>query len=240
MCMGKTKCSVYIDEAGDLGRCRGTRWFVISAVIVDNTQEPKIRNTISQIKRRTNVNDIHMRKIKDFNKRAYIVSELAKEDFTYISVVVDTNILNTSSLLAYNYTCRLLLERVSWFLRDTNREGDVVLSSRGTARDGELIKYITDKLLPDISNQVYDVFMKVKAKAASSWDMLQLADVCATSTFLAYEVNGWGFRTPCYAKKLKQHVYTYKSKMDNYGLKYLAPDMKPSREYLIENLICRQ
>lgn len=28
-------CTVYIDEAGDLGYQRGTRWFVLSAVIVE-------------------------------------------------------------------------------------------------------------------------------------------------------------------------------------------------------------
>lgn len=31
----KILCTVYIDEAGDLGCNRGTQWFVLSAVIVD-------------------------------------------------------------------------------------------------------------------------------------------------------------------------------------------------------------
>lgn len=29
-----TNCTVYIDEAGDLGINRGTQWFILSAVIV--------------------------------------------------------------------------------------------------------------------------------------------------------------------------------------------------------------
>lgn len=35
--------TVYIDEAGDLGIGRGTRWFVLTAVVVKKTVEPQIR-----------------------------------------------------------------------------------------------------------------------------------------------------------------------------------------------------
>ena len=37
--MEKKKCTVYIDEAGDLGIGRGTQWFVITAVIVPKESE---------------------------------------------------------------------------------------------------------------------------------------------------------------------------------------------------------
>ena len=38
-----SECTVYIDEAGDLGIGRGTQWFVLSAVIVEKSNEPQIR-----------------------------------------------------------------------------------------------------------------------------------------------------------------------------------------------------
>lgn len=44
----KTPCKVYIDEAGDLGVCRGTQWFVLTAVIVQNNNEPAIRETLKK------------------------------------------------------------------------------------------------------------------------------------------------------------------------------------------------
>ncbi len=225
-------CTVYIDEAGDLGYQRGTQWFVLSAVIVDKNEERAIRTTMSQIKARLNVNEIHLKKIPDFMKRAYIVRELECENFTYVNVVVDTSKLNlamaASSSTAYNYICRMLLERVSWFLRDTGRVGDIVLSARGTSRDGELITYIQNKLIPFTDNQIVsDVFEKITAKTANSWDLLQLADVCATTTFLAYEINGWGMRAPCYFKVLAKHIYRYNGTMERYGLKYFSEKMKP-------------
>lgn len=71
-----SNCTVYIDEAGDLGYQRGTQWFILSAVIVDKSEEQDIRTTISQIKTRLNVNEIHLKKIPDFMKRAYMYENL--------------------------------------------------------------------------------------------------------------------------------------------------------------------
>lgn len=228
-------CTVYIDEAGDLGFQRGTQWFVLSAVIVNKQDEPEIRSKLSQIRGRLNVNGIHLRKITDFYKRALIVRELATEVFTYVNIVADTSKMSRekieSAAVAYNYLCRLLLERVSWLLRDTNRVGDIVLSARGTNRDKELIEYIQNKLIPYQDNQlVGNTFDKILAKSAGSWELLQLADVCATTMFLAYEKNGWGFRTPCFAKVLGSHLYRYNGKAEKYGLKFFKDDMKPDKE----------
>lgn len=136
--------------------------------------------------------------------------------------------------------CRMLLERVSWFLRDTNRTADIVLSARGTSRDGELIEYIKQKLLPYEGNQIAQgVFRNINAKTANSWDMLQLADVCATTTFVAYEINGWGFRTPCYFKVLKNHLYQHKGKVMSYGMKYFTGEMKPDEKEAGNDYPCK-
>lgn len=241
--MAITDCTVYIDEAGDLGYKRGTRWFVLSAVIVDKSEEPIIRKKMLQIKSRLNVKEIHLRKITDFYKRAYIVKELGDEHFTYTNVIVDTSKLNlamsSSSSTAYNYICRMLLERVSWFMRDTSRFGNIVLSARGTSRDGELIQYIKDKLIPFAGNRIESrVFNKISAKPASLWDMLQLADICATTMFLTYEINGWGFCTPCFSKTLQPHIYTRNGKLESYGLKYFDSSMKPIHSDLIQHWVC--
>ena len=42
--------TVYIDESGDLGINRGTQWFVLSAVVVEKSEEKNIREKINQIK----------------------------------------------------------------------------------------------------------------------------------------------------------------------------------------------
>ena len=71
--------AVYIDEAGDLGIGRGTRWFVLTAVVVKKTVEPQIRARMTAIKACLNVREIHLRKITEFYKRAEEPSETAPD-----------------------------------------------------------------------------------------------------------------------------------------------------------------
>lgn len=242
--MPKSQCTVYIDEAGDLGENRGTQWFVLTAVIVDNNQEAEIRDKLKAIKGKLNLQTVHFRNIKDFNRRAYIVNKLASSSFTCVYILFDTTQFDKKKMptdcMAYNYICRYLLERVSWLLRDTNREGEIILSCRGTARDEELVTYIKDKLLPFDGNQIAHVFTNVGCKSASSWDMLQLADVCATSMFYSHETNGYELTTPCFAIKLWPHIYRHEGKYERYGLKYFNDKMKPEKKYFQERKLCEK
>ena len=237
------ECSVYIDEAGDLGVNRGTQWFVLTAVIIDSIEEPSIRATMKMIRSRLNKDNIHFREIKDFSKRSFVVRELSKHNFTFTNILFDTTKFDRQKMqnerIAYNYICRYLIERVSWFLRDTDRRGKIVLSSRGNSRDKELIKYISDKLIRYDFNEVENRFSKVMTLQAPEWDMLQLADVCATTTFYAYEKNGYGFTIPCFSKCLKSKLYIHNGKAIPYGIKYFNDSMKPSPEYFAGTQICK-
>ena len=236
-------CTVYIDEAGDLGILRGTRWFVLTAVIVDKANEPRVRNRLSAVKTQLNLHTIHMREIKDFSKRAFVVREVNREDFTYMNVLVDTSKFDISKIpspiITYNFVCNYLLQRVSWLLESTGRVGDIVLSARGTARDGELIQYIQDKLLPYPNNAINSsVFNKISAKAASSWDLLQLADICATTMFWNYEINGLGFSVPCFSLALQDHLYRKNNTVKSYGIKFFTRDMEPNLTELRATRFC--
>ena len=48
---------------------------------------------------------------------------------------------------------------------------------------------------------------------------MQLADVCATTMFLTYEVNGFGFSAPCFSTAMSNHLYRYRGSLENYGIK---------------------
>ena len=239
----KADCTVYIDESGDLGVHKGTKWFVISGVIVRKEHEADIRKIIDNIKRKLNVREIHLRKINDFFKRAYIVQELSVCNFIYMNILVDTDKFDLTKipnpLVAYNFTCKYLLQRVSWYLKENDLTADIVLSARGTSRDKELIEYIKNKLIPFKGNMIKPyVFKNVEAKSAGEWDMLQLADVCATTMYLKHEKNNLGFKTPCFAKVLSEHLYRKGRKVLSNGIKYFTPDMKPSDEELQSDCVC--
>lgn len=240
-------CTIYIDEAGDLGVDRGTQWFILTAVVVNSDDEIRLREIIKSIKTKLNIQNIHFRQLRGFEQRSYVVNELSKGNFEYISIIVDTSKITLKcekptdkpSFVTYNYACRFLLERVSWLLRDTNRIGKVVLSSRGTARDQELIDYIKTKLLNYEFNEIANRFTKIESKTASSWDMLQLADVCATSMFYYHETNAYGFITPCYNYRLNKFLYKRNDKLANYGIKYYSNEMKPDSKYFLQRMICK-
>ena len=242
-----TPSTVYIDEAGNLGYQKGTQWFVLASVVVDKKEEPELRHKIEIIRERLNVREIHMRKLRDYNQRAFVVDMLAEGAFTYMAVLVDTQKLGltmrATASIAYNYTCRMLLERVSWFLRDTKRVGDIVLSARGTGRDEELIRYISEKLITGTypgARLAQNVFKRISAKPASSWDMLQLADVCATSMFWSHEINTWRLRTPCFERRLRSHLYKHGKDTLNYGVKYFDKTMTPNKEEMNATCLCEK
>lgn len=141
-------CTVYIDESGDLGIGKGTQWFVISAVIVLPEDEKQLRQTIASIKDRLNLKTIHFRSIRDFTKKLYVVSQVKLHEFTIVNVIADTTKLPLKNVeKAYNFMSRILLERVSWYLRDNELTGTIVFSSRNTKRDKELTSYLQDKVL---------------------------------------------------------------------------------------------
>lgn len=235
--------SVYIDESGDLGINKGTRWFVVSAVVVRKSDEKVIRAKMNEIKTKLNVREIHFKTIQEFMKRAYIARELNQTEFTYMNVIVDTTKFDNNKipnpLIAYNYACKYLLQRVTWYLNELGEVADLVLSARGTARDGELITYIQNKLLPYPNNSIYgNTINKVEAKTAATWDLLQLADVCATTTFLSYEENRLGFCVPCFMETLSSHLYNRNGKIESYGIKFFQTEMKPNIIDLKNKIIC--
>lgn len=228
------KSTVYIDESGDLGQGKGTRWFVITAVVVDAEKERSIRNAIQEIKNNLRIPEVHFRKVCDFNKRLFLTSRLSKEDFTYINVIADTNKMDYSKIpspaIAYNYMCRMLIERVSWFLRDNKRGADIILSARGTKRDNELVTYINKLIKDDNSKIEVSTLGNIKATCANTLDLLQLADVCATTTFLAYEKGEFGIAIPCFFKMLESHLYKYNGEVNRYGIKFFNNEMLPDAD----------
>ena len=234
------KSTVYIDESGDLGKGKGTRWFVITAVIVKEEKQPEAEKVIRNIKSRLSIHEIHIRKITDFHCKLFIVKELNEADFAYANVIADTSKLNLPSDIAYNYMCRMLLERVSWILRDEGRTADIILSARGKRRDDELIEYIS-KLIPHRKNRIQKgVFGEVKAERANSLDLLQLADVCASTTFWAYEQNKWGMSEPCFLNTMKKHLYQYNGKINKYGIKYFPDEIEKEAEEIKNDLPCKE
>ena len=237
---GTTEYTVYIDESGDLGIGKGSRWFVITAVIVKNTDEADIRKVIAYIRRRLNLRVIHIKDIRDFNKKLFIVSQFKDLPFTVVNVIADTSILQLKDgIKTYNFLSRILLERVSWYLRDHNGRANVIFSSRNSKRDNDLTDYLNNMVINYSWNKVApDTIKKVSTEKMEEWDLLQLADVCAASMFRSHEPDPLGFIYPCLMNNLKRHLYVYGDQVFKYGIKYYKDNMRPEPEFYEEHAPC--
>ena len=230
--MEETKrANVYIDESGDLGYKRGSSWFCMAAVIIKEEDETEIVRKIRRIKERMDLAVIHFVKIKEFPRRSFIVNELAKERFAVLSVVADTDrleIAKKSTLLAYDHISLLLMEEISRYLKNNGMIGKVMFSARGSKKDEELAGYLKG-LLNSKNNQIDEKHIRTIAyKKASEWDMLQLADICASSLFKAHEADDYGFRYPCFIHRLDSHFRCDDKMAENHAIRYYPESEKIS------------
>ena len=92
----------YIDESGDEGiGGKGTKWFVLGAIIASQEEATSLGYTYQQIKSRINwsaTKPLHWAELSHPRKKA-VIDELANSNFTICSVLVDTqhpDIVNTT------------------------------------------------------------------------------------------------------------------------------------------------
>ena len=97
MTSNKDISTVYIDESGDLGINKGTQWFIISGAIISTEDENNCLKTFRSIQNQLNIKKIHLREIREFNKRAFVVKKTSLENFTFVNVVIDTRKLTIAN-----------------------------------------------------------------------------------------------------------------------------------------------
>lgn len=217
----------YIDKSGDEGIKRGTEWFILTAVIVDSKDDFKTSKAIDDIKTRLEIpphKPFHWKEIrrKHVSKKRIVVDRIAQENFRYINIVVNTNDMGKVSLqgkLLYNYCCRYLLERITWFVDEKNGIVDLVFSNRSNISYDELKKYI-DSLQYEPKCQIrshvihnFGVFEMLQKK------MLQFADACASSLGEAFNKDKYGYYDERFVLTLKDKLYRRKGNLLSYGLK---------------------
>lgn len=246
----------FIDESGDEGFVfrpndeGSSRWFVLSAAVFrgSNARSPvRALERARTVLRKGAKTPLHFKDLKHEQRVAY-VSEIAKESFRCVSVLVHKPSLPeperyqangsapSGKFLLYKYATRLLLERVSWLCRDAPVESvndptvqagvDLVFSDRAAMSYESLRQYLT--LIRDQS--AYDARVKidwtqispdrVRAVAHSKLAGLQVADALASSIHWAVKLSRYGHAEPRYASLLTKHCYSHRGQRIGYGLKF--------------------
>lgn len=245
--MTKPKASfvVYVDESGDegfafKGPCTGSsHWFVLSAVVTRKPWDLETVKLVDDVRQHLSYkprNPLHFRNMKHEHRLPY-VQHIAAGRLRTVTVLVHKPSISepekfTERNRLYYYTTRLLLERVSWFCRDSriaDNPGDgsaeIIFSNRSGTSYTEMKAYFDLlKRQSDWNDGRIDwsVIKTEQVRAINHEKMmgLQIADAVASSFYYGVQVNPYGFNESRYAQMLKPVVYRHRKQALGYGLKF--------------------
>ena len=85
--------NVYIDESGDEGLHRGSKYLILTAVLVEKEKDLSISKCIDVIKQNIEISiksQLHWNLIKGYPNKLMIMSDISKMDIAIINIVIDT------------------------------------------------------------------------------------------------------------------------------------------------------
>lgn len=224
--------NVYIDESGDEGINRGSKYFILTAIIVDKEKDLEISKSVDEIKSKLELDikvQLHWNRIHGLPNKEMIMKSISEQDLTIINIVIDTSKIKfINSIDMYNYFSGYLYERICWYVTMLNGVANIKISSRGNLRKYNLLEFINSKnhSIFKIDN---DKISQIKIYPNSQKKLLQLADCCCSALGQALKYHD--DTTLKYVNYLKPKFYSYKGKYIGYGLKYVPSTDKYPKSF---------
>lgn len=224
--------NVYIDESGDEGIRRGSKFFILTAVLVKKEKDYSISKCVDFIKENLELNiksQLHWNSVKGYPNKIMIMSSIKDMDITIINIVIDTSkiqFINSNDI--YNHFSGYLYERICWFVRDRNAVANINISSRGNLSKKRLIDFLKENNDKKFTID-YSKIKDIKIYPNSQKKLLQLADCCCSALGQALKYNDAKNRK--YVSYLKEKFYTYNDKYLGYGLKYVPTNIEKAPEF---------
>jgi len=220
----------YSDESGDEGK-NSKRWFINTAVIVRDEDENEVKNyelelkqSIWENKGMTAPKIIHWNEITQHTVRKMISEHLGKKPFVSISICIDKRALpeiNDRDIF-FQFTCKLLIERVSWYVDDLGGRFTMTFCKRGGLTTAAIRASIAAALL-ERKNEIRPVFNidDLQVQPMERYIMLRVADNNASALGNALNEDKYGCITSDYFDNLYNRVYRYKgwNRRWKYGIK---------------------
>ena len=225
----------FIDESGQRSRSAASSDnFIMSAVVIPEERLADATTLLELVRadlKRHPGHALHWKNIKSHTHRLRACQLLAEADWlTISSVVVCKRQLGGDPLnddLAYLFTLRYLLERLSWLARDQQRELAYTMA--------HVVRFQISKL------REHEARWRDKPGSQIAWDHLddrggrldqpsriehlQLADLAASATGAAFNKDEFGNTEIRYLQELAARLYRRNGKLLSYGLK-----LHPGRE----------
>jgi hypothetical protein len=228
---------VYVDEAGDRGmNPASSDHFFVSALIVPDALDAQLRselaNLSAQLGRKPG-------QVLHFRKLTHPQKVKTTQDIAASSVSVITSAIICKRALAgigpagqtpyianpdpmYLWALRLLLERVSWWIRDNGGTSSVVTFAHIKNFPTHKLHAYRNALFASPTQIHWPSFAghQFRFAGTNAIELLQLADTCASAIFQAVEPDPFGNVEERYLRNLAPKLYRYgQSPITSYGLK---------------------
>lgn len=216
--------NIYIDESGDEGINKGSKFFILTALVIEQEKDLEISKAVDKIKNNLEMNlkkQLHWKLIKGMPNKKMIMDVVSNLDLTIINIIVDTSSIKfIPPKNLYNFFSGYLYERICWFMNDNNGLANINIISRGNLSKKILSDYINSK-----NHVKFDIDAKkikqIKIIPNEQKKLLQLADCCCSALFQSLKFNDELHFD--YVLRIKNKIYCKNKKIFSYGLK-LVPN----------------
>lgn len=223
--MNKSKYNVYIDEAGDEGINKGSKYFILTAIIVKKDTDLITSKKVDEIKINLEMNikkQLHWKLIRGFPNKNMIMKTIKDLDIKIINVIVDTKSIKLlPSKNIYYLFSGYLYERICWYMKDVNGSANLFISSRGNLSKDKMTEYLENN-----NHKKFEInnsrFENIKIIPNERKKLLQLADCCSSSLFQALKYSDDVHFN--YIKEIKDKLYSKDKNVISYGLKLVPSE----------------
>lgn len=222
--------NVYIDESGDEGIKKGSKYFILTAIIVNKEEDLVIAKNVDIIKQNLEINiknQLHWKLLKGRPNKIMIMETISKLNIKIINVVINTkSILLIPSNNIYNFFSGYLYERICWYMNDVNGIANINISARGNLSKKNLSSYLNSKNHKKFNIDVSKI-NSIKIIPNERKRLLQLADCCCSALFQALKYHDDNHFE--YVSIKQNKIYIKNDNLLSYGLK-LVPSNSKSHE----------
>jgi hypothetical protein len=219
----------YVDESG--GRAHSTKstdHFVMTAVMFRDADHQRAIDLLAQLRldlKRQPGQELHWVNIKSHQQRLHVAKSIGAAQFlTLSSVVVCKRLFPKGDQIhqedvAYLYTLRYLLERLTWWGKGNGGKVTYTLAHIVRFPMYKLRDY-EKRLKADASCQIkWNYINPGQIDQPSRTEELQLADLAASATAAAFEPDDFGNTERRYLEEMAPRLYRHKGNLTSYGLK---------------------
>jgi hypothetical protein len=230
----------YVDESGGRGTsAKSDDYFVMSAVIVDDRREAKVRAQLAQLRQDVGLAPdgvLHFTRLSHA-RRVKAVQDIARSEISRITNTIVCKRSLTERELAsgspvyiagrdpmYLWAMRLTLERICWHAqRNGGKQVKVTFSHVKGFKPAKLLAYRSALERTSDVRIDWDLFPRrdnFRMEGPGAIELLQLADTTASATYHAVQPDRYGNTHPQYLEELRLKLFHgHPTPITSYGLK---------------------